>query len=83
MKSFGFLILISLIAFALNYSREEQCITTKDGKMRCCWWNSNTCCEPNQLCKNAFRRCCKTYNIKGPKMIPNISKILFPKNKIE
>ena len=81
MKSFGFLILIALITFALSIYRETQC-TIKDGKETCCWWNPNTCCgyKPNQFCGRAFTRCCKTYNYKEPKKVIDTSKILFPKN---
>ena len=87
MKLFGFLILIALITFSLSFSRGRQCIITKDGKEKCCWWNSNTCCEgrkPDQLCGDAFTRCCETHDIIKKRMDIDPSKLkLFPKIKIE
>ena len=83
MKTFDFLILIALIAFVLGYNRKRECTNTKDGRKRCCWWNSNTCCEgrrPGQACGMAFTRCCKIYNI--PKKVEN-SDIMYTKTKKE
>ncbi len=86
MKSFGFLILFALITFSLGISRETKCTITEDGKEKCCWWNSNTCCEyrPHQKCGMAFRRCCETHDLIKNRMDINPSKIkLFPKTKNE
>ncbi len=84
MRSFGFLILIALITFAISISRERQC-TTKDGKETCCWWNPNTCChgyKPGQMCGAAFRRCCETHDlIKNWMNIDPLKIKLFPKTK--
>ena len=72
MKSFGILILIALITFVLNIYRERQCIKIDDGKEKCCWWNSNTCCDVFKLgkhCGRAFTRCCKIYNFPKSKFL--------------
>ena len=86
MNSFGILILIALITFALSISRDRQC-TIKDGKETCCWWNSNTCChgyKPGQKCGMAFTRCCETHDIIKPAKDLDTSKIkLFPKTAKE
>ena len=64
MKSFGFLILFVIITFALSIRSEMECNRTKDGKLECCWENSNTCCEPpkeDEMCGDAITTCCKIY----------------------
>ena len=67
MKSFIFLLSILALAFSqiivdLNSDATRGCtIPEKEGK--CCWMNNNGCCKPpapNQMCTQAFRKCCKT-----------------------
>ena len=41
--------------------RKTQCEDIGEGRQRCCWMNSNTCCDyrPGQVCGMAITKCCK------------------------
>ena len=74
MKSFGFLILIALIAFVLSIN---NCIDRADGKLLCCWWNRDSCCDkekPRGNCKKEVTRCCKVHEFPKPVFGPYVHK---------
>ena len=63
MKSFIFLVaLLALVSAKFNLKGEfAHGCEIPDGESKCCWVNSNGCCNPapGQMCTMAITTCCK------------------------
>ena len=64
MKALLFLIALFTLASSqvIDFKIESGC-TIPEGETKCCWLNSNGCCQPpkrRQMCTMALKTCCKT-----------------------